>query len=83
MKLKYLLAASMVSIAATTAISTPVFAQQIVTDINGRVTDEAGAPIVGATVTVTNTSTNAVRTTTTGADGSFRVSALPPAAPTK
>ena len=81
MKLKYLLAASMVSIAATTAVSTPVFAQQIVTDINGRVTDEAGAPIAGATVTVTNTSTNAVRTTTTSADGSFRVSALPPGGP--
>jgi hypothetical protein len=81
MKLKYLLAASVVSLAATTIIATPAAAQQIVTDVEGRVTDANGAPLAGATVTVTNTATNAVRTTTTSSDGSFRVTALPPGGP--
>jgi len=81
MKLKYLLAASIVSLAATTTIATPAFAQQIVTDIEGQVTDENGNPIPGALVTVTNTSTNAVRTTTADSQGNFRVAALPPGGP--
>ncbi len=81
MKLKYLLAASVVSLAATTMIATPVFAQQIVTDVEGQVTDESGNPLAGATVTVTNTSTNAVRTTTADGEGNFRVAALPPGGP--
>ncbi len=81
MKLKYLLAASIVSLAATTTIATPAFAQQIVTEVEGRVTDENGNPIAGSVVTVTNTSTNAVRTVTTGSDGTFRVTALPPGGP--
>lgn len=81
MKLKYLLAASIVSLAATTTIATPAFAQQIVTDVEGRVTDEAGNPLAGATVTVTNTTTNAVRTTSADSQGNFRVSALPPGGP--
>lgn len=81
MKLKYLLAASIVSLAATTTIATPAFAQQIVTEVEGRVTDENGNPIAGAVVTVTNTSTNATRTTTTSSDGSFRVNALQPGGP--
>lgn len=81
MKLKYLLAASIFSLAATTTIATPAFAQQIVTDVEGVVTDETGNPLAGATVTVTNTSTNAVRTTVTGSDGTFRVSSLPPGGP--
>jgi Carboxypeptidase regulatory-like domain len=82
MKLKYLLAASVVSLAATsTFVATPAFAQQIVTDIEGQVTDETGNPIAGATVTVTNTRTNAVRTTTADSQGNFRVSALQPGGP--
>jgi len=81
MKLKYLLAASIVSLSATTTIATPVFAQQITTEIEGRVTDESGNPIAGAVVTVTNTGTNAIRTTTTGSDGTFRVTALQPGGP--
>lgn len=82
MKLKYLLAASVVSLAATsTFVATPAFAQQIVTDIEGQVTDETGNPISGATVTVTNTRTNAVRTTTADSQGNFRVSALQPGGP--
>lgn len=82
MKLKYLLAASIVSLAATTTfVAAPASAQQIVTDVEGRVTDESGNPLGGATITVTNTSTNAVRTTTADSQGNFRVSALPPGGP--
>ncbi len=81
MKLKYLLAASIVSLAATTTIATPAFAQQITTDIEGRVVDDSGNPVAGAVVTVTNTATNAVRTTSTDSDGSFRATALPPGGP--
>jgi len=83
MKLKYLLAASIVSLAATTTIATPVSAQQIVTDVEGRVTDDAGNPIPGAAVTVTNVNTNAVRNVTADSQGNFRVSALPPGGPYK
>ncbi|NCP14743.1 MAG: TonB-dependent receptor [Sphingomonadales bacterium] len=81
MKLKYLLAASIVSLAATTTIATPAFAQQITTGVEGEVTDVNGAPLNGATVTITNTRTNAVSTATTGAEGTFRVQSLPPGGP--
>ena len=82
MKLKYLLAASIVSLAATsTFVATPAFAQQITTEIEGQVTDENGNPVSGAVVTITSTGTNAVRTTTTGSDGTFRVTALQPGGP--
>jgi hypothetical protein len=80
MKLKYLLAASIVSLAATTTIATPVFAQQITTGVEGQITDENGAPISGAVVTVTSVNTNTARTTTTDADGGFRIISLQPGA---
>ena len=81
MKLKYLLAASVVSLTAATTIATPAVAQQITTGVEGRITDENGNAISGAAVTVTNTATNATRTTTTGSDGNFRVTALQPGGP--
>jgi hypothetical protein len=45
--------------------------------ITGTVTDKTGAVLAGATVTVTNTGTNATQTVTSGAHGEFTVSALP------
>ena len=82
MKLKYLLAASVVSLAATSAfVATPAFAQTITSGVEGQIADESGAPIAGATVTVTDTRTNSVRTVTTGENGSFRVQQLPPGGP--
>lgn len=78
MKLKYLLAASVVTLAATTTIATPAFAQQITSGVEGQVTDENGGAISGAVVTVVNTDTNATRTTTTDASGGFRIIALQP-----
>lgn len=80
MKLRYLLAASVVSLAATTAIATPAFAQQITTGVEGQITDANGMPITGAVVTVTSVDTNATRTATTGSDGAFRIVSLQPGA---
>ena len=75
MKLKYLLAASVVSLAATTTVATPAFAQQITSGIEGRIVDEGCAAISG-TVTITDTRTGQVRTLATGADGTFRADSL-------
>jgi len=47
--------------------------------IAGTVTDQSGAVVPSATVTITNLATNAVRTTETSASGAFLVSSLEPA----
>ncbi|MBV8845486.1 MAG: carboxypeptidase regulatory-like domain-containing protein, partial [Bryobacterales bacterium] len=44
----------------------------------GTVTDPSGASVPGATVTATNTETSQARTTTTGSDGTYKFSLLPP-----
>ena len=46
--------------------------------ITGTVTDSSGAVIPNATVTATQTETGQERTATTGADGTYRFSLLPP-----
>lgn len=71
MKLKYLLAASVVSLSAAAVMPAPVAAQQITSAVQGNVVDDAGNPITGATVVVTDTRTGAARTVTTGGGGSF------------
>ena len=76
MKLKYLLAASIVSLAATTTIATPVFAQETTSSVRGTVTDASGAAIPGATVTVTHVPSGTTSTQTTDADGGFNAAAL-------
>lgn len=81
MKLKYLLAASVVSLSAVAIAPTPVVAQQITSGIEGTVNDDTGTPIAGATVTVTDTRTNQTRTITTGPDGTFRAGSLVPGGP--
>ncbi len=81
MKLKYLLAASVVSLSAAATVATPVHAQQITSGIEGTVTDEGGAALSGATVTITDVRTGAIRTSTTGGDGSFREVSLQPGGP--
>ena len=81
MKLKYLLAASVVSLSAATTFVAPAAAQQITSGIEGRVTDEAGAALPGATVTIVDTRTGQTRTLDAGADGSFRAGSLVPGGP--
>ena len=81
MKLKYLLAASVVSLSAAATVATPAAAQTITSGVEGQVADETGAAIPGATVTVTDTRTGQTRTLTAGADGNFRVGSLVPGGP--
>ncbi|MFN2099761.1 TonB-dependent receptor domain-containing protein [Altererythrobacter sp. MF3-039] len=82
MKLKYLLAASVVSLSATAAmVPTVAHAQQITSGIEGSVVDETGTAIAGATVTVTDTRTGQTRTLSTGNDGDFRTASLVPGGP--
>ncbi|MBV9502387.1 MAG: carboxypeptidase regulatory-like domain-containing protein [Acidobacteriaceae bacterium] len=63
----------------TIALSVQAPAQSIISgDITGSITDPSGAGIPGATVTLTNVSTNAPQRTTTNADGSYRFAFVPP-----
>lgn len=59
--------------------STGVFAQDLDSvTINGRITDSNNAPVVGASVTATLTTTGIERTVVTGADGFYRIVKLEP-----
>ncbi len=60
----------------TAAIVQPAMAQVTSSGVRGTVTDASGVAAPGATVTVTDTRTNASRTATTGANGSFDVRGL-------
>lgn len=53
------------------------FAQQYSGTITGTVTDPSGAAIAGATVTATNTGTNAVYSATTSDQGVYTIAQLP------
>ncbi|MGH9818057.1 MAG: carboxypeptidase regulatory-like domain-containing protein, partial [Candidatus Acidiferrales bacterium] len=57
----------------------PTAAQRITGSVTGQVTDQSGAAVPGATVTVLNEATNAKRTVSTGEDGAFVVDNLAPA----
>src|ERR1700719_3308885 len=46
--------------------------------LTGVVTDPSGGVIGGATVVLTSADTNQARTTTTGTDGSYKFTLLPP-----
>jgi len=81
MKLKYLLAASVVSLTAATAIATPAYAQQITSGVEGTVTDAAGGPLAEASVTIVDQRTGQTRTATSNTSGRFRVQSLPPGGP--
>jgi hypothetical protein len=63
---------------ASLLIAIPVagFAQETTGIVRGAVYTPSGDPVAGATVTVTDTRTSASRSTTTGADGMFRVGGL-------
>lgn len=76
MKLKYLLAASVVSLAATTTIATPAFAQETTSSVRGDVVDQNGNPVVGAVVTVTHAPSGTKSTQTTDGEGGFNAAGL-------
>src|SRR5687768_1808722 len=75
-KFKLLCAAAAIVAPATAFIAPVAYAQEITASVSGQVRDEAGAPISGATVIVTDTRTGAARTTTTGSDGLFAAQGL-------
>ena len=77
MKLKYLLAASVVSLAATTTfVATPAFAQETTSSVRGDVVDQDGNPIAGATVVVTHVPSGTTSTQTTDSAGGFNAAGL-------
>jgi hypothetical protein len=59
-------------------LSAPLKGQGITGSITGTVTDTTGAVVPGATVTITQTDTNAVHTVTTSDAGTYTVTQLPP-----
>src|SRR3989440_5221141 len=58
-------------------LSTLAFGQSSTANILGNVTDQSGAAVAGATVTITNTGTGLQRTTQTDASGNYAVPTLP------
>ena len=54
------------------------YAQTVQGVITGTVTDPSGASVPGATVTITNAGTQFSQSTTTGSDGGYRFSLVPP-----
>lgn len=76
MKIKYLLAASVISLSTASIFAVPAAAQQITSGIEGRVVTETGESIAGASVSITDTRTGQTRKLTTGNDGFFRAETL-------
>src|SRR5688500_7710340 len=66
------------ALCASAALAMPVaaYAQQITASAGGQVTDESGAPVANATVTITDTRTGVDRSITTGNDGLFTADGL-------
>ena len=81
MKLKYLLAASVVSLSAAATFSAPVHAQTITSAIEGTVTDADGNALPGAVVTIVDTRTNREVIAVAAGDGNFRSTTLAPGGP--
>jgi hypothetical protein len=81
--IRILLAVSTASVALAGMMVTPAHAQQITSAIQGQVVNDLGAPIAGATVTVTDTRTSAARTITSAADGRFSATGLVTGGPYK
>jgi hypothetical protein len=63
------------------AAASAVYAQETTGGIRGQITDDSGAPVGGATVTITNEATGATSTTVTNGDGGYDVRALQPGGP--
>jgi len=68
-------------VAAGTIVTAPAMAQDYTSgSVGGTVTDEAGSPVPGATVTLTSNSQGFTRTSSTSSGGTFRFVSLPPGA---
>lgn len=62
--------------AAALIVPASAYAQQITTQVEGVVTTDDGAPVSGATVTITDTRTGEARSVVTGSDGRFSARGL-------
>ena len=60
------------------ALTIPALAQVTTADITGRVTDQSGAAVVNATVTIRNAGTGQTRSVQTDEEGAYTVTQLPP-----
>jgi hypothetical protein len=60
-----------------TLCSLPAFSQTL-GEITGQVTDASSAGVPGATITLTNKATNAVRNTVSTAAGDYTIPSVPP-----
>src|SRR5262245_38369602 len=65
-------------VCAVVALAGQAFAQERVGGLVGVATEERGGVLPGATVTITNKATGAVRTAVTGTDGGYSVPDLDP-----
>jgi carboxypeptidase family protein/TonB-dependent receptor-like protein len=68
----------LVTLFAIFSLASGTAAQTVQGVITGTITDPSGASVPNATVTITNVGTGASQTTTTGLDGSYRFSLVPP-----
>src|SRR5580704_9067426 len=75
------LAAGVAMGALALAASSAAYAQQTTGAIRGQVTDEAGKPLSGVTITVTHVPTGTKATSVTGADGGYNLLNLRPGGP--
>ncbi|HXQ17201.1 MAG TPA: TonB-dependent receptor [Caulobacteraceae bacterium] len=75
------LAAGAAMSALALAASTAAYAQQTTGAIRGQVTDEAGKPLSGVTITVTHVPTGTKATSVTGTDGGYNLLNLRPGGP--
>ena len=71
---------AILALALLLALSRPVLLAQSAgtAGLTGTITDPSGSSVPGVTVTLTNSDTNQVRTTTTTADGVYKFSLIPP-----
>jgi hypothetical protein len=76
--MKKLLPFVLVLALALSCLASGTSAQTVQGVVTGVVTDPSGSSVPKATVTLTNMGTNVAQTTTTGDDGSFRFSLVPP-----
>src|SRR5262245_24831762 len=70
--------AALVIIALATSAASAVYAQSFTGSINGAVTDQSGAALANASITLTAGATGQTRITTTNNQGEYSFSSLPP-----
>ncbi len=76
---KFMVAASLLSLATLAFSANPVFGQSTSGEIVGTVKDASGAVLPNATITLTSESTNVSVTTTSSGSGEFHIQNLPAA----